>query len=755
MARKKKTADLEARQKGPVLGEDVEIADAGVVMETEITDTLEQNYMPYAMSVIVSRALPDIDGFKPSHRKILYTMYEMGLLRGARTKSANIVGTTMRLNPHGDQAIYETMVRLARGNEALLVPFVDSKGNFGKFYSRDMSHAAARYTEAKLEAVCEELFRDIDKDTVDFVDNYDSTRKEPVRLPVSFPTILTNTTLGIAVGMASSICSFNLTEICETTSALMDDAAHDLFSTLKGPDFIGGGTYLYDEEQLRNVCDEGRGSLRVRAKYRYDKENHMLEITEIPPTTTVEAVMDKVSDLVKDGRIKELSDMRDETDLSGLKLTFDLKRGVDPEKFMEKLYRLTALEDSFPCNFNVLISGSPRVVGVRDLLLEWIAFRIVAVRRRTQFELGEKRARLHLLRGLEAILLDIDKAVRIIRHTDEEAEVIPNLMIGFGIDKTQAEYVAEIRLRQLNREYILKRTAEIKDLERDTAELHTIVNSKPKIRRLIQAELKEVAAKYGKPRRTDILYEHAAAAEEESDEQDVPNHPVHIFFTKEGYFKKIIPQSLRMSADQRLKEGDSILFTAEVPSSAHLLVFTDKAQVYKTRVFEFEDTKASAMGDYLPAKLGMDTEERAIFAAYTTNYSEKLFFVFENGKVAKIPLNAYETVTNRKKLVNAFSDKSPVVRVFQMGDDMEIGLESSAGKLLLFNTAQVSLKSTKSAAGVSAMTLKKGQKITEAHTGVRYNLSSPGRYRARNLPAAGAVYREEDRAEQTSFGEEA
>ena len=747
MAKKKKQLTVSHR---PTLGDAVEIMDAGLVVETSVTDTLEQNYMPYAMSVIVSRALPEIDGLKPSHRKLLYTMYDMGLLKGARTKSANIVGSTMRLNPHGDQAIDETMVRLSRGNEALLAPFVDSKGNFGKAYSRDMSYAASRYTEAKLEPLCEELFRDIDKDTVDFVDNYDSTRKEPTLLPVTFPTILANNTLGIAVGMASSICSFNLAELCETTIALMGDERHDIASTLKAPDFVGGGYYLYDEKELAQVYEKGRGSLRVRAKYRYVKEENMIEVTQIPPTTTVEAIMDKVSELVKAGRIREINDMRDETDLSGLKLTFDLKRGTDPDKLMAKLFRTTPLEDPFSCNFNILIGGMPQVLGVRGILLEWIAFRMECVRRRTWFDMETRKKRLHLMEGLEAILLDIDRAVRIVRETEEEAEVVPNLMIGFGIDQVQAEYVAEIRLRHLNRESILKRTQEIDALKQEIAALQEIFDSRAKLKKVMVGELREVAKKYGQPRRTEILYEAPAAAEQE-EEEELPDYAVTVFFTKEGYFKKITEKSLRMSGEQKLKEGDEILCALETRNNAHLLFFTDKQQVYKARCADFEDTKASVLGDFLPAKLGMEEGESPLFLAVTADYSENLLILFQNGKAARVPLSVYATKTNRKKLVGAYSDKCPPARFFQFSEEGEFGIETSGGRLLLVNTAQIPEKTTKSTAGVAVLTLKKNQHISAVHWGDRYELASPARYRVRTLPAAGALLRAEDRAEQITL----
>lgn len=742
--KKKQPAKAPAR---PQLGDGVEIIDAGSVLEEPITRTLETNFMPYAMSVIVSRALPEIDGFKPAHRKVLYTMYEMGLLKGARTKSANIVGSTMHLNPHGDQAIYDTMVRLARSNETLLVPFVSGKGNFGKAYSRDMAYAASRYTEAKLEEVCAELFRDIDKDTVDFVDNYDASTKEPVLLPVTFPTILANNTLGIAVGMASNICSFNLAELCAATVALLKDPKHDLFSTMPAPDFVGGGYILYQEEELRKIYETGRGSVRVRAKYAYEKEGNRIEITQIPPTTTVEAIMDKIAELVKAGRVKEISDMRDETDLNGLKLTIDLKRGQDPEKLMQKLLRTTPLEDSFACNFNILIAGMPRVMGVREILEEWTAFRTECVRRRTFYELRGREKRLHLLKGLAAILLDIDKAVRIVRETEEESEVLPNLMIGFGIDREQAEYVAEIRLRHLNREYILKRTQETDELEADIARLQELLNSPAKLKKVIIEELSAVAKQYGEPRRSEILYE-AAEAEYEEPADEMPDYPVTVFYTHEGYFKKITPQSLRMSGEQKLKEGDAIDVQIETRNNAELLFFTNKCQVYKCRVGDFDDGKASVMGDYIAARLSMEEGESPVYMALTTDYKGHMFFLFANGKAAKVPMEGYATKQNRRKLLNAFSDKSPLVYAAYLHDECELAIYTSAGRLLLVHSAQVPAKQTKNTAGVNVITLKKNQSITLARRAERVELADPHRYRVRTLPAAGALLRAQDTAEQ-------
>ena len=746
----KKTSKKSSAPVRPQLGDGVEIPGAGVMLETPITQTLEDNYMPYAMSVIISRALPEIDGFKPAHRKLLYTMYGMNLLKGARTKSANIVGSTMHLNPHGDQAIYDTMVRMGRGNESLLVPYVDSKGNFGKAYSRDMAYAASRYTEAKLDPVCEELFRDIDKDTVDFVPNYDGTTTEPTLLPVTFPTILANNTLGIAVGMASNICSFNLAELCETTIALMKDPEHDLAATLPAPDFVGGGYILYDAAEMQKIYNTGRGSVRVRAKYEYQKDGNMLEITQIPPTTTVEAIMDKIAELVKSGRVKEVSDMRDETDLNGLKLTIDLKRGQDPEKVMQKLFKATPLEDSFSCNFNILVGGQPRVMGVREILTEWVAFRTECVRRRTFFDLQGKQKRMHLLQGLQAILLDIDKAIRIVRETEEDQEVIPNLMIGFGIDKIQAEYVAEIKLRHLNREYILKRTQEIEDLEAEIARLEDILKSNAKLRRLIMKELADVAKKYGQPRRSEILYDLPDAGDEE-EEDAVPDYPVTLFFTRESYFKKITPQSLRMSGEQKLKEGDEVIMQVEARNNAMLLFFTNQCQVYKCRVGDFADGKASVMGDYVPAVLGMDPDEVPIKMVVTSDYKGHMLFLYQSGKCAKIPLESYYTKQNRKKLLKAYSSKEELAAMLDVPEETEIAIRTSAGRLLLVGTAQIAAKATRDSAGVAVISLKKNQHIISAEPAEGLELTNPHRYRVRTLPAAGALLREEDLAEQLSF----
>lgn len=719
---------------------------AGEVVEQNIDSTIRENYMPYAMSVILSRAIPEIDGFKPSHRKLLYTMYKMGLLNGARTKSANIVGATMKLNPHGDSAIYETMVRLSRGYEALLHPYVDSKGNFGKFYSRDMAWAASRYTEAKLDKICNELFRDIDKDTVDFVDNYDNTMKEPSLLPVAFPSVLVNTNTGIAVGMASNICSFNLKEICETTAALIRDPNHDVMQTLPAPDFIGGCQIIYDENALRQVYETGKGGIKLRARYQYDKSANCIDVLSIPSTTTCEVIIEKIIDLVKAGKIKDIADVRDETGIDGLKITIDLKRGVDPDRLMAKLYRFTTLEDSFSCNFNVLIGGVPRVLGVKALLEEWIAFRIECVRRRTYFDRNKKAEKLHLLKGLEAILLDIDKAVKIVRETDEEAEVVPNLMIGFGIDEVQAEYVAEIKLRHLNREYILKRTAEIEALEKEIAELDEILKSKTRIKTIIVKELKEIAEKYGQPRKSIIIYEDIVSYTEEKD--DVPDYPVNLFFTKEGYFKKITPQSLRMSSNHKLKDGDEIAQTCEFSNNGELLFFTDKCQVYKAKAADFTDTKASALGEYVPAKLGMDEGENAVYMVATKDYKGMLLFAFENGKLAKVPLEAYQTKTNRKKLTGAYSDKSPLAGMVFFTEDKEFLLKASSGRMLLIHSGAINLKTTRSTQGVAVMKLKKGHRLFEISEYVEGTFAKPQRYRTKTLPTLGAMPANEDSTDE-------
>ena len=745
MAKKKQTKQSNTR---PIANG--VIAGAGDIVEQRIANTIEENFMPYAMSVIMSRAIPEIDGFKPSHRKLLYTMYKMGLLTGARTKSANIVGATMKLNPHGDAAIYDTMVRLSRGYEALLHPYIDSKGNFGKFYSRDMAWAASRYTEAKLDGICNELFRDIDKDTVDFVDNYDNTMKEPTLLPASYPSVLVNANTGIAVGMASNICSFNLKEVCETTAALIRDRDHDIITTLPAPDFSGGAQIIYNEAAIREVYSTGRGSIRVRSIYNYDKGQNCIDITHIPPTTTTEVIIEKVIDLVKLGKIKEISDIRDETGIDGLKITVDLKRGADPEKLMLKLFKLTTLEDGFSCNFNVLIGGVPMTLGVKELLNEWIAFRIECIRRRTYFDLNKKKDKLHLLEGLKLILLDIDKAIKIVRETDEEAEVVPNLMIGFGIDKIQAEYVAEIKLRHLNREYILKRTAEIEQLIADIEDLESILNSKARVKTIIVRELKEVAEKYGKDRLCPLLHVDDIVSDV-SIEEEIPDYPVNLFFTKEGYFKKITPQSLRMSSEQKLKEDDAVVQIVETTNNSDLLFFSDRCQVYKAKVSDFGDTKASVFGEYIPAKLQMDEGESAVWMLNTKDYTGYLIFAFENGKVAKVDLKAYETKTNRKKLLNAYSDKSPLAGVAYCSEDREFVLTSSAGRMLLLHSGAIAVKTTKNTQGVAVMKLKKGHRVMAIEPYEEGRFSKPSRYRTRSLPAVGALPSQEDEATQLSI----
>ena len=718
----------------------------GSTTEQAISETLELNYMPYAMSVIVSRAIPEIDGFKPSHRKLLYTMYKMGLLTGGRTKSANIVGQTMRLNPHGDAAIYETMVRLAKGNETLLHPFVDSKGNFGKVYSRDMAYAAARYTEAKLDPICAEVFKDIDSDTVDMVDNYDATMKEPALLPTTFPNVLVSANQGIAVGMASNICSFNLREVCDTAIALMKNPDHDILETLPGPDFSTGGELLFDEATTREIYATGRGSFRLRAKWRYVKDGNLIEITEIPYTTATEVIMDKVAELIKAGKIKEIADMRDETDLGGLKLTIDLKRGVDPEKLMQKLFRLTPLQDSFPCNFNILIAGMPRVMGVGEILDEWTAWRTDCVKRRIFFQIQKKEDRLHLLKGLERILLDIDKAIAIIRETELENEVVPNLMIGFGIDEIQANYVAEIKLRNINKEYILKQTRAIDDLEGEIADLRDTLNSPRKLKNVIIKELQAVADKFGQPRRTEILYDAQETAPEEED--DVPDYGVTVFVSKEGYLKKMTAQSLRMSGEQKFKEGDSLSFSQETTNRAEFLVFTDRYQCYKSRLSDFDDGKASQLGDYLPQKLGFEPGENLVALVFCGDYKGFILFFFENGKAAKVPLSAYETKTNRKKLTGAYSDKSPLIKAVALDADEQMVVYSTDGRAAIFSTAQLLPKTTRNTQGVAVMTLKKKATLRDAVLLTQSGIVNESRYRTKTIPSAGAVLKEEDSAEK-------
>ena len=746
----KRTKKNETDRNSEELNINAHILGAGEVVEQHITDTLEVNYMPYAMSVIMSRAIPEIDGFKPSHRKLLYTMYKMGLLQGGTIKSANIVGRTMQLNPHGDAAIYETMIRLARGNESLLHPYVESKGNFGKSYSKNMQYAASRYTEAKLAPISAELFRDIDKDTVDFVPNYDNTMTEPTLLPVTFPSVLVNANMGIAVGMASNICSFNLKEICDTTVALIKDPDADITETLKAPDFIGGGQILYDEDKMNEIFRTGRGSFKIRAKYSYDKKNNCIDIYEIPATTTTEAIIDKIVELAKGGKVKEISDIRDETDKKGLKITIDLKRGTDADKLMKKLYKMTPLEDSFGCNFNVLIAGTPRVLGVRELLLEWIAFRTECVNRRVFFDLSKAKDRLHLLEGLQKILLDIDKAIRIIRSTDEESEVVPNLMIGFGIDKIQADYVAEIKLRHLNREYILKKTEDIEKLRAEIEDMEDILASRSRVKKIIVNELSDVVKNYDKPRRSEIIYTSDIDDESEPDEE-IPNYPVTLFFTKEGYFKKITPQSLRMSGEQKLKENDEIIETVEAANNTELLFFTDKCRVYKAKAADFDDSKASVLGDYVASKFEMEPDENAVYMAVTTDYKGFMLFFFENGKLAKIDLSAYETKTNRKKLIKAYCEKFPLVNMFCVTEDKEYVMKSTSGRILLLNTGAIAVKTTKDSMGVSVMTLKKGHRASSVKEYTDGEFVKPARYRTRTLPAAGATLSADDVGEQLTL----
>ena len=745
----RKNSGKSAPKKKTVGMPDAYIAGSGIVAEETITDTLEKNYMPYAMSVIISRALPEIDGFKPSHRKLLYTMYKMGLLTGAKTKSANIVGQTMKLNPHGDAAIYETMVRLSKGNEALLHPYVDSKGNFGKAYSKNMAYAASRYTEAKLAPICAELFSDIDKDTVDFVPNYDNETTEPTLLPATFPSVLVNANVGIAVSMASAVCPFNLAEVCETTVALIRNPEHDIMSTLKGPDFPGGGFIIYDEHELKNVYETGRGSIKIRSKYNFDEASNCIEVTEIPPTTTIEAIMDKIIELVKGGKISEISYIRDETDINGLKIAIDIKKGVDPDKLMKKLFRMTPLQDSYACNFNILIGGMPRVMGVREILEEWVAFRKECVKRRIYFELSKKKSKLHLLKGLKKILLDIDKAVKIVRETEEETEVVPNLMIGFGIDETQADYVAEIKLRHLNKEYILNRISEIENLEKSIAEMEDILKDDKKVKNLIIDELNEVSRKYRQPRKTLFIY--TAGEEEETEEDDTPDFPVTLFISQSGYFKKITPQSLRMSGDQKLKEGDFIINSVETTNRSELLFFSDKAQVYKSKTSLFKNTKASELGIYIPAQLGFDDGESFRSMIVTNDYSGYLIMIFANGKVAKVPLNAYETKTNRKKLANAYSDKSPLVAMFCVADNEDILLTTSNGRAVVFNTGMILPKTTRDTIGVQVVTLKAKAEVVGAQTVPEEKKADYSKYYVKTIPAAGSLAKDIADADQLSF----
>ncbi len=746
MAKKKK--ETENKKK---VNTDGVVGLVGSTTEQAISETLELNFMPYAMSAIVSRAIPEIDGFKPSHRKLLYTMYKMGLLTGGRTKSANIVGQTMRLNPHGDAAIYETMVRLAKGNETLLHPFVDSKGNFGKVYSRDMAYAAARYTEAKLEGICSELFKDIDSDTVDMVDNYDATMKEPSLLPTTFPNVLVSANQGIAVGMASNICSFNLKEICETTIALMKDPEHDILQTLPGPDFSTGAELLFDEAATRDIYATGRGSFKLRAKWRYVKEGNLIEITQIPYSTASEVIMDKVADLIKAGKIKEIADMRDETDLGGLKLTVDLKRGVEPEKLMQKLFRMTPLQDNFACNFNILIAGMPRVMGIGEILEEWTAWRTDCVKRRLYFQVQKKEERLHLLKGLERILLDIDKAIAIIRQTELENEVVPNLMIGFGIDEIQANYVAEIKLRNINKEYILRQTRAISDLEQEIADLKDTLGSSRRLKNVIINELKQVAEKYGQPRKTELVYQ-TEQPELEEEGEEIPDYPVTVFVSREGYLKKITQASLRMSGEQKFKEGDSLSFSRETTNRGELLVFTDKFQCYKSRLSDFEDGKASQLGEYLPQKLGMEPGETVVQVVLPGDYKGFVLFFFENGKAAKVPLSAYETKTNRKKLTGAYSDKSPVKAIISLDQDAQLAVFTTDSRAIIFSSAQLLPKTTRNTIGVGVAALKKKAVVEHVRLLENTGIVNASRYRSKTIPAAGAILKEEDIPEkQISF----
>lgn len=746
MAKKKRIKDtLNANP----LAENVHIEGAGNIKDEKIVDTLVTNYMPYAMSVILSRAIPEIDGFKPSHRKLLYTMYNMGLLQSGTIKSANIVGRTMQLNPHGDASIYETMIRLSRGNESLLYPYVESKGNFGKAYSKNMMYAASRYTEAKLAPISKELFEDINKNTVDFVDNYDNTMKEPTLLPVTFPSVLCNVTTGIAVGMASSIASFNLKEVCDTTIALIKNPDHEISDTLLAPDFVGGGYIIYDKSELEKIYSTGRGSVKVRAKYTYDKAYNCIDITEIPPTTTSEAIIDKIVELVKGNKVKELSDVRDETDLKGLRITLDLKRGIDPDKLMTKLYKLTPLEDTFSCNFNILVKGYPRVMGVGEILKEWIEFRLECVRRRTQFTLDKKADKLHLLQGLEKILLDIDKAIKIIRETESESEVVPNLMIGFGIDKVQAEYIAEIKLRHLNKEYILKRTKDIEDLQKEIAELSSVLESKNKQKKIIISELTDVSKKYSGDRKSQILYDVDEYNADE--EQSIEDYPVTLFITKEGYLNKIKSANLRMSGEQKVKEGDEVERTFECSNKDEILAFTDKFNVYKAKVDDFDDSKASQLGTFVASKLEMEQDEKVVYICVIREYKGYMIFAFENGKVAKVDISAYQTKTNRKKLIKAYSSKAPLAAVKYIEEDAELVLTSSNGRMLILNTGAISPKSTKDTIGVAVMTQKKNQRLESMRYYKEGEFEKAWRFRTKNLPAAGALPSPADNAAQITF----
>lgn len=745
---KKKTSE---QKKSSPKKNNAYIEGAGIVIDEPISDTLKKNYMPYAMSVIISRAIPEIDGFKPSHRKLLYTMYKNGLLNPERerSKSANIVGAAMKLNPHGDQSIYDTMVRLTRGNESLLHPYIDSKGSFGKAYSRDMRCAAPRYTEAKLAPICRELFRDIDKETVDFVPNYDNTMPEPTLLPATFPTILVNANAGIAVSMASNVCPFNLQEVCETCISLMKNPEHDILSTLKAPDFPGGGFIIYDENELRKIYDTGRGSIKIRSKYTYDKSANCIEVTQIPYTTTVEAIIEKIVDLIKQGKIREISYIRDETDIDGLKIAIDLKRGIDPDKLMQKLFRLTPLQDNYSCNFNILIAGTPKVMGIREILTEWTAFRTECIERRTYFDLNRKKEKLHLLEGLSKILIDIDKAVKIIRETELEEDVIPNLMTGFGIDEIQAEYVAEIKLRNINRQYILRRTEEIEQLRNDISEMEEILSDKSKVRNIIIKELKEVIRNYKQPRKTMLCYQ--TDSESEDTEDDIPDYPVNIFITKSGYFKKITPQSLRMSSEQKLKEGDYISQSFDTSNKSEIIFITDKYQAYKSKISAFDCTKASVMGDYIPAKLGFDDDENLVTAIITSDYSGYILFIYENGKITKVPLKSYETKTNRKKLANAYSNKSPLAKILFIQEDTDIFIRTDGNRAILCNTALIPVKSTRDSIGVQVITPKSKHIVNSAEIVEPNEDNISGKYRVNNIPAVGLPAKNIPEINQLSF----
>ncbi|MBE6781669.1 MAG: topoisomerase IV [Ruminococcaceae bacterium] len=744
MAPRKKKNEIVKTTEKP----DAYIAGAGSVVDQSITETLRTNFMPYAMSIIISRAIPEIDGFKPSHRKLLYTMYQMGLLNGGTIKSANIVGRTMQLNPHGDAAIYETMVRLSEGNEALLHPYVKSKGSFGKAYSRDMAYAASRYTEAKLAPIAAELFADIDKETVEFVDNYDATMKEPTLFPVTFPSVLVNANMGIAAGMASNICPFNLREVCNTTVAYIKDNDINVADTLLAPDFPVGGELIYNRAAMEEIYSTGRGSFKVRGKYTYDKSQNCIDIHEIPPTTTSEQIIERVIDLVKLKKVTEINDIRDETDLKGLKITIDLKRGVDPDKLMKKLFKSTPLEDSFGCNFNILIANTPKVMGVKEIIEEWVAFRTECVRNRVYYNLTKTKEKLHLLKGLQKILLDIDKAIKIVRETEEEKEVVPNLMIGFGIDEVQAEYVAEIKLRHLNRQYIVKKLEDVENLEKEVKNLEETFSSKRKLLGIIIKELETVAEKYGMDRKTTIL--ELDVSSDEPEEEIVDNTPVTFFFTKDGYFKKIPTANLRMSGEQKLKEGDEITQIVDSDNSVELLFFSDKQQVYKSKSVDFADGKASILGDYIPSKLGFDEGENAIYMAVVSKYTGFMIFAFDNGRVARVPMSSYATKTNRKKLINAYCGKFPLHTVLYCEEECDLLLVSTNGRMLMVNTSALSEKAAKDNGGIAVMTQKRGQRLFSASKYVEGSLDKSHHYRPRNLPAAGQLKKEEE-IEQMTF----